>query len=983
MDPRENLFALKLLAYLHDPAEKALILLRSQGGHEEGSSVAELRRLFFPDEEWVQRAMKWVRQADHWASAADRPIFPKAEDAEERRSTEVRFWDSRSGGGVLVHPLSGDTFEMEGDLSLDRASRISSAVLEHLKSLLAPWKDRRLDTDPEQAQRAFLTLWRWGAQEGPPKLGLGSLWHLLPADTRIPDHSIWNHLSLTAAFAGAMAGDEKGRPALLSFSIGPVQAFLAQSKATADLWGASHLLSFGLFRAMEPILEEAGPEAVLFPNLWGNPFVDLWLHEKHVQLPGKEPWGRDHSDRNPLCRASLPNRFLALVPQDRGQALAKEAEKAVRRFFLDAASRAAGRALRAETLPDFTAGQVDRQMESIPEVFWSVVPWGDLLQWRGMEGPGEGGTAVEDHGRLAALLARFYPASAAPPGFLQSPAVALVEKYRRGQGTLRFFDPNPGFYYPALFDVAVRGLEAAKTSRTFAGTLEEGYRCTLCGEREWLSPKEEYRFRRVSGLDEKEDPWKKAPPPVREGEHLCAPCCLKRYWFKEFKDHILKSAGVELDFFPLSTHTVAVAPDLAKVLAAGDSLSEKQREALQELEKNSEADLLPALPYRTLRELETDQQRKLCRKIVAMLDHEEDGEERDSTRKLVKDLLGHPPEAYYGIFLLDGDRMGALLNGQELPPLQRCFHRNIASFIQRKMEEDPLLDQYLRKPRPLSPSFHHSLSASLADFASHLAPFVVEECFSGKVIYAGGDDVLAMVAARDLLPCLWAIRALFSGDGKLWEAAASGDMKRHRVDRGFVHMGGHRPRLFRVLSPGRTASAGAVLAHHKAPLQVVLRRVREAERRAKSAGGNAYSLSLLKRSGGESAWTSSFGATNPAALGAVRDLLASPKVSRRAAYHVLAWLPSLPLDVQNSVEMVKKALAYQFERQGAEREQAREVTGQWVDHCQSLARCLKGRFDLRESLVQSLSIAEFLARECRQPSRSEEPAQAARREEKP
>ena len=59
---------------------------------------------------------------------------------------------------------------------------------------------------------------------------------LLPADTRVPDHTIWQHLDLTAAFATALQAGE-GNPALLTVSFGPVQEFIAQARTTSDLWG--------------------------------------------------------------------------------------------------------------------------------------------------------------------------------------------------------------------------------------------------------------------------------------------------------------------------------------------------------------------------------------------------------------------------------------------------------------------------------------------------------------------------------------------------------------------------------------------------------------------------------------------------------------------------------------------------------------------------------------------------------------------------
>jgi len=51
---------------------------------------------------------------------------------------------------------------------------------------------------------------------------------LLPADTRIPDHSIWTHMQVVSALAGCVGGDKVWQPAFLNFSFGPVQEFIAR-----------------------------------------------------------------------------------------------------------------------------------------------------------------------------------------------------------------------------------------------------------------------------------------------------------------------------------------------------------------------------------------------------------------------------------------------------------------------------------------------------------------------------------------------------------------------------------------------------------------------------------------------------------------------------------------------------------------------------------------------------------------------------------
>src|SRR5204862_886589 len=108
---------------------------------------------------------------------------------------------------------------------------------------------------PEDPERRFLALWRLLperlADEAHP-------WFAhLPADTRVPDHTIWHHLDITA---GLKAADEGGQgPAFLSFALGPVQPFIEAARTVRDLWTGSMILSWLTFQGMLPVLELYGP----------------------------------------------------------------------------------------------------------------------------------------------------------------------------------------------------------------------------------------------------------------------------------------------------------------------------------------------------------------------------------------------------------------------------------------------------------------------------------------------------------------------------------------------------------------------------------------------------------------------------------------------------------------------------------------------------------------------------------------------------
>ncbi|PSQ91056.1 MAG: hypothetical protein BRD57_05385, partial [Proteobacteria bacterium SW_6_67_9] len=73
----------------------------------------------------------------------------------------------------------------------------------------------------------------------------------------------------------------------LLVTIGPAQAFIQQARKTQDLYWGSALLSHLAWAAMTPVVAQHGPDAVFFPDLYGQPLVDAWLqNECGVDLRG-------------------------------------------------------------------------------------------------------------------------------------------------------------------------------------------------------------------------------------------------------------------------------------------------------------------------------------------------------------------------------------------------------------------------------------------------------------------------------------------------------------------------------------------------------------------------------------------------------------------------------------------------------------------------------------------------------------------------
>jgi CRISPR-associated protein Cmr2 len=283
---------------------------------------------------------------------------------------------------------------------------------------------------------------------------------------------------------------------------------------------------------------------------------------------------------------------------------------------------------------------------------------------------------------------------------------------------------------------------------------------------------------------------------------------------------------------------------------------------------------------------------------------------------------------------------------------------------------EPALQSYAAQKRAVSPNRHLSISAALNDFSLAVVPHVVEQEHLGRVIYAGGDDVMAMLPVADLLPAMQRLRVAYAGHDPAHEA---GDFSRDglRLHKGFAFLRegqGRRQRLMRMMGELATASAGAVVAHHQAPLGAVLRELRVAEARAKGAGGrNAFTLTVVKRSGGALTVTAKWGEPTEL-LDALRAFLASEGVSRRAVYNSLDWIKDLPDD---DPAMLGALLAYQLSRQVQGNEQAHHDAPLLARRLAALAfddklrpppQAGEKRLDW---LAHFMGVAEFLARETR------------------
>lgn len=476
-----NLLIKKIQAILHDPPEKPIIL--GKIGHE-GRAKDLMVKLGLLDEAKIQDD---VKTADHIASAADRINIKDKE-----------FVANFCRNPIIKHPLSAKEFDLRS-LAQIETEKITIAVDKGIGEIAEGCSGDN--------EKIYLSLWRSQLDEliksGDGDTKLGQLWELLPADTRIPDHSIWEHKRVTSAIAGALP-----QPAFLLFSIGPVQDFIATARKTQDLWAGSYLLSYLSWSAMKVVAKEFGPDSLIFPDLCRQPFADKWLIEKGLRLE-KPNTGKDE-----LSSPTLPNRFLAIVPAASVKDIAERAKNQVQKTFQFV----------CQAVKDNIAEQCGIEATSEWENIWSRQT-SDFIEtyWAA--------TAFDDVKDLAGFINE-YKMLMGIKNEDKWPFDDLLKSYEKG------FAPNIGTAYQLIYLLTEKTLGSRKAVRDFRQTNEPNHKCTLCGVREPVHPGT-YNNQSCSDTSGALKKWWQEVvlpvfPQIRNSERLCAVCVTKRLSSKHY-----------------------------------------------------------------------------------------------------------------------------------------------------------------------------------------------------------------------------------------------------------------------------------------------------------------------------------------------------------------------------------------------------------------------------------------------------------------
>lgn len=680
-------------------------------------------------------------------------------------------------------------------------------------------------------------------------------------------------------------------PYLLLFTFSPVQEFIKASRKFVDFWAGSYLLHYLSAKLCWHIAETYGPDSVITPSLWGQEIIDALISQKYPDFnsyfrrytgntpnTGKTPKERfKNKQANSLSTAGFPNIIVALVPgQEKASKLGEDLGKHLKIIWTEIGDKVKDKireqiieTLRTDRERIWSEIEAEFPIESQPiyerelekwlhkanwewnklwqmqlentwEIYWTIVPLGNP----------SGDLSIDSLNEEWLQQQKELSQSRQP---IPTPAERELYKYF-----------NVGTWWGSLQNRLGQSIQAVKNTRNWRIPPAPGERSTLSGQFSAVHPQLLYnpKFQEGGGL-----PlgslrlfWRvmaEAFPGLFNGsERLNAIELTKRMAWRY--GGVAEDLGIDIKAEDETNYENLIRfPNLSSIASArfAHDHPELVRKYWRELKKRlGDYDRFGSLTCRPFQIPKTDKElnpnnvkgqdyngvmfsSKWLVDDLGLQKKDEITALREAIATAHKDcgFGDSSPADWWVIVVGDGDSMGKYVSGSKLKNYEKYLIKDaIAKPTKaedhKKFNEN--LEQLKTTKKRMGPASHVGLNRALLDFSNRLVPYLTEKRCCGRVIYSGGDDVLAVLPLEDLPLFLRSLRACWSGkedpgnennqqefsaDGGYWtptELVSPEDLV-------------HRP--YFTMGQDATMSLGIVIAHKSIPLPTVLETLWEAE----------------------------------------------------------------------------------------------------------------------------------------------------------
>ncbi|MEA5537018.1 type III-B CRISPR-associated protein Cas10/Cmr2 [Crocosphaera sp. XPORK-15E] len=874
----------KIWGLLHDPALKALHDNSGRGGNSFWRELPIMQEWVANDlnpEKSGKKIFKQIKLADYITSASDRGAIGSL-------TNSVNYSDN---GLEISHLLSGEKLNFkikQHDTMLSKGQRLQflEGKEQELLKLIPSNLIELIPSDPEKDKQdyekaLFWWLWRCLPEATCQLFDNDASLLLMPAETRLPDSSIWSHASLTAAMAGALAGYDLtteditknwkankplSHPYLASFTFSPIQELIKASRKMRDFWAGSWILHYLSAKVSWTLANIYGPDCLIYPNLYQQPLIDHWLLQKYSRF-GFNQWIKQPSDRS-LLTAGFPNVIVLVLPKDKVQAAMQTAKSTLINEWLNISQLVFTELEDRHWMKGLSFDHKNWKgwLKSQWQTYWTAVPIGVDKEQENKQGKlekieltsseiyrdndsnqrenkeTEATDIKEKDQHWVETQNQGYGLNEKNALFLKQELNFLQKagNIRREKQNRHPFNANVGSWWAAIFDQTRLALTAVKNGRDWQIPTAFSTRSTISGLgavvhpiNDWIEEgKTKALWKRQAGLFDGIEQLN-ATETVKRGLHLVLPKLLNLEEEKitiTYPDLTCGVAGYlktgnpeDLEHFEATSQAV-IKEYLEEHNKIPDEITDKW--GIPWSDDNQNIKYHPRLLNSGW--------------LVEDLEKESTPENRAKLQQLIRHYYpNNNPTNWYVIAAGDGDGMSEWLKGTKLKSYGEYTSKNLE--VTGDIKED--FNEFLKSPKRMGPSTHNALSRALLDFSNQLVPYLTEERYAGRLIYSGGDDVLAYTNLWEWDNWLWDIRQCFRGDKDPIGFDNDGNFTVEKSE--FKNEGDYwqwnqenRPKnlaerpLF-TMGRNATISFGMVMAHHSVPLAISLENLWEAEEEAK------------------------------------------------------------------------------------------------------------------------------------------------------